>query len=67
MLFILRICSILCANPTQLAEAIVSLLSDDNLRKELGERARDFIFDRYNWRSVQELSTIYEELLDTNR
>jgi len=51
-------------NILQLKDAIVSLLGNTELRKEMGERNREIVVSNYSWlESAKKLKRIYESLL----
>ena len=50
-------------DPKQIAEAVIKLLKDDDLRKEMGQNARSYIEKNHNWKSFEErLLDIYRKL-----
>ncbi len=52
-------------DPTTLANAVVELLSDDGLRQQLGETARDLAVSRYSWETtVEKTIEEYYDLLN---
>jgi glycosyltransferase involved in cell wall biosynthesis len=51
-------------NPKKLAEAILKLLSDEELRKETGINARKHIENNYDWDIItNKIEKVYENLL----
>lgn len=51
-------------NSSALAEAIIKLLKDPDLRKTMGENGRHLIEQEYTWRQVaQKMATVFENLL----
>jgi len=53
-------------NEEQIKEAIVSLKDKPELRKKLGENARNAFIQKYNWPSMEErLFKLYDELLSS--
>jgi len=49
---------------TALAQAIIKLLKDPDLRKVMGERGRRTIEENYTWRHVAEkMATVFEKLV----
>jgi glycosyltransferase involved in cell wall biosynthesis len=56
------------AEPAAFAAAVVKLLSDDGLRRSLGQQGRSCVESRYGWdRSAAQQLEIYEELLRNKR
>ena len=56
------------ANPPALAAAIKDLLSDESLRRRMGEAARKRIEERFSWNvAAAETVKVYEELLQPRR
>lgn len=52
----------------ELAEAVVTLLQDEALRREMGRRAREVAEERYSWSIVSEqIVRVYEEVLSESR
>lgn len=50
-------------NPAQLSEAVITLLRDDYMRKELGKHAKETIRTNYNWNEcVRKMIAIYESV-----
>lgn len=50
--------------PSEFAQAVVDLLSDDARRKSMGEAGRDLVEREYDWRSIAvKLEETYEQLL----
>ncbi len=48
-------------NPSQLASAIIRLLSDDGLCESLGKAARSVVKEKYEWTtSIQKLAKLYD-------
>lgn len=41
-----------CPLPTEISNAIIQLLADEKLRKELGKRAREYVVANYSWAAV---------------
>ncbi len=58
----------LCVNPEdpdEIAEAINFLLTNDDVAREMGERARRLIIEKFNWeKEEKKLLQLYRELLD---
>lgn len=51
-------------DPTQLAEAIITLLEDEKIRRKMGEKARNRILRLFSWRGmVEKTLKVYEEVL----
>lgn len=51
-------------NIKQLKEAIITLLDDDSLAKEMGKRNRELVKRKYSWAtSAQKLKEVYESIL----
>lgn len=49
-------------NPSELADRITMLLTDENLRKEMGKRGRRYIEENFRWESISErYCSIFEE------
>lgn len=49
---------------TQLAEAIIAILEDEKMRKEMGQEARNRISRLFSWRNmVEKTLKVYEEVL----
>jgi sugar transferase (PEP-CTERM/EpsH1 system associated) len=46
--------ALLADNPETFASATISLLQDAALRQQLGERGRQLVLDRYDWRAIYE-------------
>jgi len=46
--------ALLADDPETFAKATVSLLQDEALRQRLGERGRQLVLDRYDWRAIYE-------------
>lgn len=45
-----------------LAESVIRLANDQSLRKDLGERARQYVVDNFDWRSLaEEVEKIYRK------
>lgn len=48
--------------PSNFAEKVKKLLTDENLRKKIGLQARNYIVDNYNWqRCNQKLKTVFKQ------
>lgn len=53
------------ANPEELAKAILEVLTDKNLARELGKRARELVQKEYTWfRVINETLEVYESAMD---
>ncbi len=51
--------------PTDLAQAIIMLLSDDQMRRELGQAACGLMKEKYNWdASIKKLIQLYRHVQD---
>jgi glycosyltransferase involved in cell wall biosynthesis len=51
-------------NPVALADAITTLVEDENLRKELGRNARQLMLEKYNWEAItKEVEEVYREAI----
>lgn len=51
----------------RLQEAICVLLSNEELRKQLGDRARELVREQFSWhKAAQQIEKIYTELLSTS-
>ena len=51
-------------DPDAITEAVTTLLSDFELASEIGQRARERVEERYDWRTIgRQYVDIYEELL----
>jgi glycosyltransferase involved in cell wall biosynthesis len=51
-----------------LADAIVRLSTQEGLRRDMGQKAREFVLRRYNWDdNVDEMMKIYENLTGNSR
>ena len=54
---------IIADEPKDFAEAVIRLLTDPSLRKQIGEKGRARVEQDYDWRSIgKELLTVYESL-----
>jgi len=54
-------------NPYQLAEALLKLITNSDLRIEMGINGRKKVLTEYNWiRSVELMLSVYNELLDSS-
>ena len=54
---------IIADEPKDFAEAVIRLLTDPSLRKQIGEKGRTRVEQDYDWRSIgKELLTVYESL-----
>ncbi|MDH3827253.1 MAG: glycosyltransferase family 4 protein, partial [Desulfobacterales bacterium] len=50
-------------NPVDLAEKIISLADDQNLRAEMGENGRKIVEDYFNWNSIaKKIINVYNML-----
>jgi glycosyltransferase involved in cell wall biosynthesis len=50
-------------DPKQIAQAVIKLLKDDDLRMKMGQNARNYIEKNHNWKSFEKrLLDIYHEL-----
>ena len=46
------------------ADALINCLSNPQQSKEIGERAREFIFENYTWeQAAKKLSQVYEDII----
>jgi glycogen(starch) synthase len=53
-----------CGNTDDLADAMIRLLSDKNLRQKMGANGRKFVLEKYTWDiCAEKMLTIYRELL----
>jgi len=53
-------------NSTKLAEAIITLLKDEELRKKMGENGRNLVVKNYSWNaSVKKIINIFEDFKKT--
>jgi len=51
------------ASPREIAEAILHLFNNPQLRKQMGENGRRAVEEKYNWeRESKKLLTVYEKL-----
>ena len=51
-------------NPEKLAEYLEKLISDDNLRFNLGQNGRDFVKQKFNWNAnVKKMLTTYKDIV----
>lgn len=51
-------------DPVRLAEAIITILKDDELQKGMGERGRRLVMDKYTWKSVaSSMEKLYKIIL----
>ncbi len=56
--------ALLANDPERFASATVSLLQDAALRRRLGERGRQLVLDRYDWRAIYErLEEAFQEAI----
>jgi sugar transferase (PEP-CTERM/EpsH1 system associated) len=56
--------ALLADDPERFASATVSLLQDGALRQRLGERGRQLVLDRYDWRAIYErLEEAFQEAI----
>jgi glycosyltransferase involved in cell wall biosynthesis len=54
--------------PETFAEATVALLKDEKLRTRLGEKGRQLVLDRYDWRQIYKvLDSVFEEAVAKRR
>jgi glycosyltransferase involved in cell wall biosynthesis len=51
-------------NPEEFADAILTLLEDEDLRRSLGKAARELVADLFDWRQIVGQ---LKELLETTR
>lgn len=52
------------ANPDELAEAIISMVSDPKLRKKLGSKARKLVEERFTWKhTAKHTLTVYKKVV----
>lgn len=51
-----------CKNPTSLAESIVKLLRDEDLRRSLGKRAHELVLEKADW---QKNSKLLDDLISS--
>lgn len=52
-------------NPEALANAILTLLDDENLRRRLGRNARQLMVEKYSWDIIiKKIEKVYNELFD---
>lgn len=55
-------------NYDDFSDAMLKLIEDDELRKQLGERGWEFVKEKFHYtRLIKEMSTLYHELLDYTR
>ena len=53
-----------CGNTDDLADAMIRLLSDNNLRQKMGANGRKFVLENYTWDiCAEKMLTVYRELL----
>ncbi|NCD35317.1 MAG: glycosyltransferase family 1 protein [Spartobacteria bacterium] len=53
-------------NPGRMAEAVLQLADDVEMREKMGQRNRDEVVQKYNWgKSASILEKLYEEILTT--
>jgi len=53
------------SSPEALAEAILTLLKDSNLRRRLGENARNYVVERHSWATqLPKIERFYDEALE---
>lgn len=52
----------------QVAEAILRLLDDRNLREEMGKRGKRLVEEKYTWQKVaRQMIEVYEQVLESHR
>ena len=52
-------------NPDKLAEAIIKLARDADLRNKMGQSGREFVTERYLWeRSLDLMASLYDRIID---
>lgn len=50
-------------NPNKLADAIIRMLTDDHMRKQMGNNARKLVKEKYTWNRIAKMTErIYKEL-----
>ena len=60
--------ALLADDPETFANATVSLIQDASLRQRLGERGRQLVLDRYDWRAIYErLEEAFQEAVRKRR
>jgi glycosyltransferase involved in cell wall biosynthesis len=53
-----------CGNTDDLADAVIGLLSDNDLRRKMGANGRNFVLENYTWDiCAEKMLTVYTELL----
>ena len=51
-------------NPQSIAEAVIRLLKDEELRQKIGLAGRRFVLDHLNWQGIAaQIETLYESIL----
>ena len=51
-------------DPVRLAEAIITILKDEELQKSMGERGRRLVMDKYTWKRVaSSMEKLYKIIL----
>ena len=54
-------------NPEALAEAVVYLIENPDLREKLGKDGREFVMETFDWQeNAQRMENLYQELLSQN-
>ena len=53
---------------SDLAQALRSLISDEERRRQMGRAARSFVAERYSWeKNTAEMESLYGEMLEQAR
>ena len=51
-------------NSEMLTDAIITIITDKNLQKQMGKRGRELVREKYEWKSIAgQIHDLYEELL----
>lgn len=52
------------SSPVEISRAVIKLLASEEVRKEFGERAREYVTDSYSWEAVaRQTASLYHEMI----